>query len=277
VNDHQRIVLILGSAPDAVRARDWPRSQITDIVAVNNAWRIRPDWDWHIHPEDFPPENMPPRIGRTQRTITADDYVPRQNALGGFVYAGGTMAFTAGYWALHALRPRVIAWIGCDMIYAAEGQTHFYGNGTPDPLRNDISLRSLEAKSARLMLIAAQHGTACVNLSRGPSRLVFPRSTLDALVGTPPPVADGALIAAPLSVEKRLGYMVPSGRYWEETGRFDPGEIDQLEALWLDALATSRGHSSARRTGHAHQTDGAMSDTAPRTPGATEGRSGTTR
>lgn len=233
-----RIVLILGSAPDALRSRDWPRGAVTDIVAINNAWRVRDDWNWLIHPEDFPPGNMPPGLAPGQKVVTAADYVSRQNALGGFVYAGGTMAFTAGYWALHALQPRVMAWIGCDMIYSDTEPTHFYGTGAADPLRDDITLRSLEAKSARLMLIAAQHGTTCVNLSQGQSRLVFPRVSVESLATVP--ASKVASIDVPLEFEDRLGYQVPSGRYWEEAERFDAGEIDRLEALWLDTFKAAR-------------------------------------
>jgi hypothetical protein len=32
-----------------------------------------------------------------------------------------------------------------------------------------------------------------------------------------------------------LGYLVPSGRYWEEADRFDPAALDRLDALWLRA------------------------------------------
>ena len=78
-------------------------------------------------------------------------------AFGGIVYAGATMAFTAGYWALSALQPRVLAYLGCDMIYP-QGQTHFYGTGAADPLRPDPTLQNLRAKSARLELLAARAG-----------------------------------------------------------------------------------------------------------------------
>ena len=47
-------------------------------------------------PKDFPPEHRPPRPADRAAPIEARDYVPVQNAYGGFVYAGGTMAFTAG-------------------------------------------------------------------------------------------------------------------------------------------------------------------------------------
>jgi hypothetical protein len=38
-----------------------------------------------------------------------------------------------------------------------------------------------------------------------------------------------------LALEAELGYLVPSGRYWEEPGRFDPVALDRLDALWLQA------------------------------------------
>ena len=130
----KRIVLILVSAPNVVEARDWVRGQISDIVAINNAWRIRDDWDYFIHPDDLPIENRP--VTPTGKVITSKDYVPVQNEFGGFVYAGGTMAFTAGYWALGALKPDVMAFFGCDMVYASGGDTHFYGIGKPAGIRS---------------------------------------------------------------------------------------------------------------------------------------------
>jgi hypothetical protein len=128
----------------------------------------------------------------------------------------------------------LIAVLGCDMHYPATGPTHFYGTGTPDPLRADITLRSLEAKSARLMILAAKAGCAMVNLSTGPSRLVFPRATPQNLPEAPAPY-DADLAEEALAREAALGYFVPSGRYWEETARFDVAEIDALDALWLRA------------------------------------------
>ena len=43
-------ILILGSAPDAVSARAWKSQPFDCIVAINNAWQIRPDWDDLIFP-----------------------------------------------------------------------------------------------------------------------------------------------------------------------------------------------------------------------------------
>ena len=244
-----RIVLILGSAPDVLRAREFPRGHFSSILAINNAWAVREDWDYFIHPDDFPADRRPPlRDPNRQTIITSDNYVPVQNRFGGFVYAGGTMAFTAGYWALGELRPDILAFLGCDMNYdARNGRTHFYGRGAADPLRADISLQSLEAKSARLMLIAALENCRCINLSaQKSSRLVFPRASLASLAAEDMRAHLAALqaelgfydfeaISAARQRESDLGYAVPSGRYWEEQHRFDAAALRDIDDMWLDA------------------------------------------
>jgi hypothetical protein len=232
------IVLILGSGPNVTQAAGWPRAPFDRIVAINNAWQVRPDWDDLIHPSDFAPDRQPTSLRDGQRIITFEDYVPAQNALGGFVYGGGTMAFTAGYWALHALRPSALAYLGCDMTYD-QSKTHFYGTGTADPLRSDVTLRSLEAKSARLQAMAHRQGCACVNLSSDPSRLVFGRGRPDALSPWPDlmPDLNQAAIDHALQLEQEAGYMVASGKYWKEESRFNTDVIDEIDAAWLATLA----------------------------------------
>ncbi|MEO8530589.1 MAG: hypothetical protein ABI459_05160 [Deltaproteobacteria bacterium] len=230
------IVLMLGSAPNATQAQGWDRDLFDHILAINNAWRIREDWTHWIHPWDFPDAGRPaPKSG--QKVITQDDFVPAQNQFGGFVYAGGTMAFTAAYWALAALKPSIIAVLGCDMTYAKIGATHFYGTGTADPLRKDITLRNLEAKATRLEALAATQGTAIVNLSDQPSRLTFRRASLQDLAQITPRLPDPEVVKAAQARETDLNYHVPSGRYWEEADRFDIDEIDDLDALWLNAYS----------------------------------------
>ena len=232
------IVLILGSGPNVVTARDWDRGPFDRIVAINNAWRVRDDWDDLIHPDDFPEDRWPKSLTANQRTIRASDYVPLQNTFGGFVYAGGTMAFTASYWALAALKPKVIAVMGCDMVYDNSARTHFYGKGTADPLRKDVTLRSLEAKSARLMALAARAGCAMVNLSTDASRLVFPRAAPETLGTVTPAQWDETLVQAALQREEQIGYYVPSGKYWKEEARFDTDLVDELDRLWLRTVAS---------------------------------------
>lgn len=228
------IVLILGSGPNVVECKEWPREPIDHIVAINNAWSVRPDWDFLIHPDDFPTDRQPTDLGAAQSVIRSTDYVPIQNQFGGFLYAGGTMAFTAGYWALGHLQPTVIAFLGCDMTYDAK-KTHFYGQGTADPLREDKSLRSLEAKASRFEVLAAQEGCAVLNLSSDPSRLSFPRAELKDLPQSRPLRYDEALADVALKEEGRLDYVVPSGKYWKEEHRFDEAAIDALDQMWLKA------------------------------------------
>ena len=115
---HQsNIVLIFGSAPDVTEISKWNLSFFTSTVAINNAWQVTPNWNYLIFPEDFPTVRRPELpVGSDKKLITADEFVIHQNNFGGFIYAGGTMAFTAGYWALGALKPDIIAFIGCDMV-----------------------------------------------------------------------------------------------------------------------------------------------------------------
>jgi hypothetical protein len=243
-----RIALILGSGPDVLRAQAWPHSSAVSMVAINNAWQVRSDWDFHIYPEDFPAERMPTEYdAQVQLPITSAQYVPIQNQFGGFVYAGATMAFTAGYWALGALQPDVLAFLGCDMNYQTP-QTHFYGAGTADPLRADITLQSLEAKSARLMVLAAQRECLCLNLSElAQSRQVFPRRDFATLhtITTRQHASMLRKMQSRFSIDKlqtaqaleaQLNYTTPTGRYWENEGQFDADKLRALDNLWLGVI-----------------------------------------
>jgi hypothetical protein len=248
VKSNTKIVLIVGSAPDALRVSDWDTSIFAHRVVINNAWQACDTWDCLIYPEDFPQDRHPPvdqTIGR--QMIGATEFVPAQNQFGGVVYAGGTMAFTAGYWALGALKPDVIAYVGCDMIYDSRaGQTtHFYGQGRADPLRQDVTLQSLEAKSVRLWALAQRQGCSVVNLSdQATSRLLFPRASwpeLEAMTaGLDAGVTNGIELDQPsvdqaLLAEAELGYRVPSGRYWEMASGFDKTKLTNIDNLWLAA------------------------------------------
>ena len=236
-------VLILGSAPDALRAREWRANTFDAIVAVNNAWQVRDDWTYSIFPSDFP-DNKRALAGAGQKLISADEYVDTQNAYGGFVYAGGTMAFTTAYWVLAALKPSIIAFMGCDMVYTATN-THFYGKGKPDPLREDVTLRSLEAKSARFEALAAEQNCKVVNLSEQPeSRLLFPRNRLDDVL-QPAQIKLRNFNMTQVNTAKQreadLGYFVENGKYWKHVENFDPAEIDKLDKLWLSTLEHTQG------------------------------------
>lgn len=244
--------MVLGSAPDVINGRAWQKDRFAAIVAINNAWRVREDWDYLVHPDDFPAERRPDVLAPGQSIIRSDQYVPANNRFGGIVYAGATMAFTAGYWALAALKPDVLAFLGCDMLYPARGPTHFYGTGAADPLRQDVSIRSLEAKSARLLLHAARQRCACVRLSTGDSRLVFPKVDVENLTEARVDSLnwDQRLFNLATSKERWLGYYVASGRYWEQRKDFDSDQLDAVDDLWMRAWAAiSEGVAASQKSG----------------------------
>ncbi|MGC1504936.1 MAG: hypothetical protein WA782_12460 [Sulfitobacter sp.] len=236
----RQVVLIMGSGPNVTVARAWPKAWFGQIIAINNAWRIRPDWDALVFPEDFAAQKLPPVVKPQQQLVEADAFVAAQNLFGGFVHAGATMAFTTGYWALAQLRPRVMAFVGCDMVYPATGPTHFYGNGTADPLRDDVTLRDLGAQSARLAVIAAAQGCTCVNLSQGESSLLFPIAAPDALGGeiTPPDV-DPHRVAALRAQESVLDYGTPDGRYPNNPRAYNMKILAEIDAKWREMLQES--------------------------------------
>jgi hypothetical protein len=144
------------------------------------------------------------------------------------------------------------------MIYSGVGRTHFYGNGTADPLRQDITLRSLEAKSSRLFVKALREGTLCLNLSNRPrSRLTFPRTTLATLsrlttrrVSALNQIFSGMVVreaeAAAKLLEANLGYFVEDGRYWKEIGEFSESCIDRIDSSWTDAIVRIPKSCSSR-------------------------------
>ncbi len=250
VMSHQlNIALIVGSAPDAVRIKSWDLSVFSSCIVINNAWQLSEDWDYLIYPEDFPVDRLPPDVDLTsKKLITAREFVPEQNSFGGFVYGGGTMAFTAGYWALGSLRPDVIAYLGCDMVYPAQtgNSSHFYGNGQADPLRPDITLQSLEAKSVRFMAFAQTNHCTIVNLSElSESRLLFPRASIEQFASEQirpdflskhTAELDLNLVKKARQVEEQLAYMVPSGRYWEALKEFDESKLSEIDSLWLESF-----------------------------------------
>ena len=228
--DCTKHVLIIGSGPNAVKASELETS-FDAIVVINNAWRIRSDWTHLIFPYDFPEERWPQEIQSSQTVITEKEFVPIQNDYGGFIYAGATMAFTAGYWVLGALKPSHISFIGCDMYYPKRGKTHFYGKGTADPLREDISLMSLKAKSNRFFCMALEQACNVGNLSDGPSKLTFPRVS-SASLWPEIPCRRADLISQALKQEKDLGYFDITGRYWQNLDRYDANEIKKIDDLW---------------------------------------------
>ena len=225
-------VLILGSAPNVVAVNDIDLSSYDEIIVINNAWQVLESWTEHIFPYDFPRENKPAHYSKSQRPIDEKLFVQRQNEFGGFIYAGGTMAFTALYWALGEHMPSEIHILGCDMVYSDAGKTHFYGEGAPDPLRDDFTLRDLYANSARFMCLAARNGCRTYNLSDQSSKLCFPRHSRNIDDKPCHLLINKTSVQSILDQENSLGYFMSSGRYWEADLKIDLQALDQIDLQW---------------------------------------------
>ena len=244
-------VLILGSAPDAVRVRDFDLGQFSSIVALNNAWQLRDDWTHIVYPEDFAEDRRPTDLDG-KIVVEYDQFVPANNQFGGIVYAGGTMAFTGAYWALAALKPDLLTFLGCDMVYGGDPtNSHFYGQGEPDPLRDDPTLQSLEAKSERLRWMAFGRNCYCINLSEQPeSRLTFNRFDAARLKSPLESVrrtgmmklnasADSMAANKAMTAEKRADCFVESGDYWNSPDKVDAEELAEIDGLWMQVFGQS--------------------------------------
>ena len=236
----QMKILIIGSAPDSIRARHWNMDLFDRVIVINNAWKVTTKWDELIFPHDFPEENEPTILLNHQKTVTEEQFVPAQNLFGGFVYAGATMAFTAGYWALAHHKPSAICFLGCNMHYSQNEPTHFYGQGQPDPMRHDISLTSLQACSHRMLILAKNQGCDMVSLSPGEFNLHVPQISPDDVAR----YQSSFLISEPkveeaLSLEKQLNYYVEDGRYWTKAHLFSHSELVKLDQIWIDAVSSN--------------------------------------
>lgn len=231
-----KTILLIGSAPDAVRAEILNGALFQSIVAINNAWQIRPDWTHGIYPDDFAKDRRPVPTP-PQSVVTSAEFVPANNSLGGIVYAGATMAFTAAYWALETLKPERMAFIGCDMIYDGVGKSHFYGEGTADPLRDDPTLQILEAKSNRFMALAKRNDCICLNLSDKPrSRLTFARADNDLKITTDLPILIDEEIDKALGMEHQAAQYYPSGDYWNGVRPLDKAALLDIDEQWMKTV-----------------------------------------
>lgn len=239
--------MIVGSAPDAVRCERWGIPEDVAVVCVNNAWRLGIDWRFHLFPNDFPVDRRPAQYGPSQVSISNSrghaargmDYHSHVERFGGLLWCGSTIAFAAGYWAMSALRCVELAYLGCDMVYDdGEGKTHFYGSGGKDPLRQNLSLRSIEAKSSRLEALARARGCRIWNLSKkNRSRLTFPRiefSEFASLAPSAAPMSTSSAnvdVAAILRDERRIF----SGLRIQDAVKacVTAEEVDRIDRRWL--------------------------------------------
>lgn len=235
--------VILGSAPCAPEL-DRRLGEDTIVIALNNAHRAVSRVDFSLFSDDLPDPHRHPRAAVIGRS--SPQYAPAVQRFGGVLHCGGTMAFNAAYWAIANLPYAQISFFGCDMLYGS-GRSHFYGRGAADPLRRDVSLQSLEARSLRLFFIGLSHQVVFLNASGEPrSRLRLPR------LGSGLSLRQQLLEARQEAIERLLPRLRPraeaalareaaapfeAGRhdYWRLED--DPGvwqHVREVDALWME-------------------------------------------
>jgi hypothetical protein len=81
-----------------------------------------------------------------------------------------------------------------------------------------------------------------VNLSEDPSALLFPRAKPEGLRNRRFSLdLDRARYAALREKEDLLGYYTPTGRYWEDVDKVDPGAVAALDKGWRDLFIGDAG------------------------------------
>ena len=96
------------------------------------------------------------------------------------------------------------------------------------------------AKSSRLEAIALLNKCTIVNLSNiSESNLTFPKvdiNELDNIDKNQYKKVKKEKINLALQKEKKTGYYVQDGKYWQIMDKFDPKEIKIIDDLWLRSI-----------------------------------------
>jgi hypothetical protein len=96
------------------------------------------------------------------------------------------------------------------------------------------------------MALANKQNCAVLNISSLPkSRLTFPRLgnsdfqssfSYEKLLANQNQLVNLHKVGMALAAEKNLGYLVPSGRYWETIKNFDPVKLRMIDDIWIDSF-----------------------------------------
>ena len=183
-------VFLIGSAPYAPLWWEKHKDKVHTAHCINNAKSIvgNKTGTWYIS-TDFPIHNDYSFKSIQERSKEEWNYCPivSQPLLKPHGYSceyHGTMVLNACYDILNratlACEPTQLNLVGCDLDYSGK-ETHFYGKGTPDPMR--IPKEDLEEHLLKLF-IDFMDVHEIVTLGPAPSILPFPQGDPE-LVWTP--------------------------------------------------------------------------------------------
>jgi len=145
------MILLLGSAPYVpewlAAHKDVLDNKNTIVVAINNAWRLvqgRVDC-WLFSRDYFMVSPCPPKTLEDWQAVWCGRYGFHSGGLEHPVWydcpwGSGTMIANALCHVVNMQLLRLVGFqpvyvVGCDLQYPKDGPTHFYPNGTADPLR----------------------------------------------------------------------------------------------------------------------------------------------
>jgi hypothetical protein len=177
-------VLIVGSGQSIALLDETDTSSWT-VVALNKAWKYKPDAVDYIVHMPFLPESSRPRASnfRQSQVINVEQCTAAACHYAGMLgpefsgnhkaITGNEIHFYASYWAMSRLSAGVLGYVGCDLDYEGT-QTHFYGRGQQVSWV-DRSREDLGVYFDRQLRICAAEGVSLVNLSTNPrTRLPYP-------------------------------------------------------------------------------------------------------
>lgn len=157
------------------------------VVALNKAWKYRPEVVDYIVHMPFLPGSSRPKVSEfcIDKVIDTDQCIPAACHYAEMLGAefsenhkavtGNEIHFYASYWAMSCLHAGMLGYIGCDLDYDGP-QTHFYGRGQ-QILWVDRSRESLDVYFDRQLRICAMEGVSLINLSTNPkTRLPYPKA-----------------------------------------------------------------------------------------------------
>ena len=143
---HKHRLLVLGSGPSAAMIDQIDRKGYY-VIALNNGWRaMKNPYEiklWHHSNDIHHYHPLPERDLMDHLYVTGWGYITHFfQTRATCIYdrekfPTGTTAFLDLMSRLSSSRPNMIgeiAFLGCEHDYSGE-QTHFYGKGTPDPMR----------------------------------------------------------------------------------------------------------------------------------------------
>ncbi|MEO6911445.1 MAG: hypothetical protein ABI158_11035 [Edaphobacter sp.] len=158
------------------------------VVALNKAWKYKPEVVDYIVHMPFLPESSRPQASRFAKSqiIGVEQCIPAAChyavTLGSEfsgnhkALSGNEIHFYASYWAMFCLCAGVLGYIGCDLDYDGP-QTHFYGRGQQISWV-DRSREDLDVYFDRQLRVCAKEGVSLINLSMNPkTRLPYPKGS----------------------------------------------------------------------------------------------------